>query len=141
MLSVMTDPVLQAPLQRPSGALGAYGAVIRTTENPRSIEYHVLARAASMLEQACSPDSGPAAMPTAIHENRMVWTAFAADLADEGNAWDETLRARMISLARWVFAEGDRVLRDKKSAQALIDVNRAVMLGLQPHSTAHPDPL
>jgi hypothetical protein len=38
----------------------------------------------------------------------------------------------MLSLARWVFAESDRVLRDKKSPQALIDVNRAVMLGLQP---------
>ena len=132
MLSAITDNILHAPPQRPSGALATYGAVIRSTENPRTIEYRVLARMTSMLERAAAPSAGPAAMPTAIHENRMVWTAFATDLADDSNAWDMALRARLISLARWVFAESDRVLREKKGPQALIDVNRAVMTGLQP---------
>jgi flagellar biosynthesis regulator FlaF len=141
MLSATTDNILHAPPQRPSGALTAYGTVIRSTEHPRTIEYHILARATAMLERATAPSAGPAAMPGAIHDNRMVWTAFAADLADDGNAWDTTLRARLLSLARWVFAESDRVLREKKSPQALVDVNRAVMLGLQPTTAPQPDPL
>jgi flagellar biosynthesis regulator FlaF len=142
MLSVATPTAANpAPLQRPTGALAAYGAVIRSTENPRTIEYRVLARAAAMMELATLPDAGPADLPGAVHENRMVWTAFAADLAEDGNACEITLRARLLSLARWVFAESDRVLHARKSPQALIDVNRAVMLGLQPEATAQPDPL
>jgi flagellar biosynthesis regulator FlaF len=146
MLSLTTPHVAPgipvASLQRSTGALAAYGAVIRETENPRIIEYRVLARAAGMLELAMTPGAGPADLPAAIHENRMVWTAFAADLAEDGNACETTLRARLLSLARWVFTESDRVLRARKSPQALIDVNRAVMLGLCPDvAAAQPDPM
>jgi flagellar biosynthesis regulator FlaF len=137
----MSPGLSAAPLQRPTGALTAYGAVIRETENPRTIEYRVLARAAAMLELATLSDAGPADLPAAIHENRMVWTAFAADLAEDGNSFETMLRARLLSLARWVFAESDRVLRTRKSPQALIDVNRAVMLGLLPAAAAQPDPM
>ena len=141
MLTAAASHASPLPLQRPTGALSAYGAVIRTTEDPRAIEYRLLARASAMLEAAQSPSAAPSALPAAIHDNRMVWTAFAADLAEDGNECDEMLRARLLSLARWVFAESDRVLRQRKSPQALADVNRAVMLGLQPGTTAQPDPV
>jgi flagellar biosynthesis regulator FlaF len=140
MLHAAVSHASNMPLQRPTGALTAYGAVIRTTEDPRTIEYRLLARANAALEAARSA-AAPAALPGAIHENRMVWTAFAADLAEDGNGCEESLRARLLSLARWVFAESDRVLRQSKSPQALIDVNRAVMLGLRPGTTAQPDPV
>jgi flagellar biosynthesis regulator FlaF len=145
MLSLATPGVSPglpaATLQRPTGALTAYGAVIRETEHPRTIEYRVLARAAGMLEMASLPGAGPADLAAAIHDNRMVWTAFATDLAEDGNSCETMLRARLLSLARWVFAESDRVLRARKNPQALIDVNRAVMLGLQPDAAAQPDPI
>lgn len=141
MLHCAVAPASSVPLQRPTGALSAYGAVIRTTEDPRAIEYRLLARAASQLEAALATDASPAALPTAIHDNRMIWTAFAADLAEDGNGFEDSLRARLLSLARWVFAESDRVLRERKAPHALIDVNRAVMLGLQPSATAQPDPV
>jgi flagellar biosynthesis regulator FlaF len=134
MLSLAQDTAPPAPLHRPRGAAAAYGSVIRRTEDPRDIEYRVLARAVSLLDAAAAPGAGPAAMPGAVHENRMVWSAFAADLASEENAWDEVLRARLLSLACWVFAESDRVLRGGRGAQALIDVNRAVMAGLKPEA-------
>lgn len=120
------------PLHRPRGAATAYGSVIRGTEDPREIEYRVLARATALLEAAALPAAGPASLPAAIHENRMVWTAFATDLASEENGWDLVLKARLLSLTRWVFAESERVLRDGRSPRALCDVNRAVMAGLQP---------
>ncbi|MFC4169118.1 flagellar biosynthesis regulator FlaF [Teichococcus aestuarii] len=132
MLTSAQDDPLHAPLHRPRGAATAYGSVIRGTEDPRDIEYRVLARAAALLEEASRPGAGPAALPAAIHENRMVWTAFATDLADQSNSLDEVMKARLLSLARWVFAESDRVLREGRSPQALCDVNRVVMAGLKP---------
>jgi flagellar biosynthesis regulator FlaF len=141
MLSLAAPGTQNIPLQRPAGALSAYGAVIRSTESPRVIEYRVLARAVALLESAMSPSAGPATLPTAIHENRMLWTAFAGDLAEDENAIEPALRARLLSLALWVFAESDRVLRERKNPQALIDVNRTVMMGLQPADTGQPEPI
>ena len=125
---------LQAPALRPNGAAAAYGAVIRGTETPRDIEYRVLARVCGLLQDARLPSAGPAVLPEAIHETRVVWTAFLADLASPGNQWDDQGKARLISLARWVLNEADRVLRDRLSLDALIDVNQAVMRGLQPRT-------
>lgn len=136
MLSLAPDTPAATPLLRPRGAAAAYGSVIRRTEDPRDIEYRVLARAVALLEAAAQPGAGPAEMPAAIHENRLVWSAFAADLASPDNAWDEVLRARLLSLARWVFAESDRVLRAGRGIGALVDVNRAVMSGLKPRAEA-----
>lgn len=135
MLKAAQESASPAPLHRPRGAAAAYGSVIRGTEDPRDIEYRVLARVTALLGEAELPGAGPAAMAAAIHENRMVWTAFAADLADESNGWDVVLRARLLSLARWVFAESDRVVRERRSTRALCDVNRAVMAGLKPDAT------
>jgi flagellar biosynthesis regulator FlaF len=130
---------LPTPLRRTQGAAAAYGAMIRGTEDPREIEYRVLARATALLDQASRADAGPAELPTAIHENRMVWIAFTADLAGDENSFDNALKARLVSLARWVFTESERVLRARQGVQALIDVNRAVMAGLQPGITPAPE--
>ncbi|WP_159999935.1 flagellar biosynthesis regulator FlaF [Roseomonas sp. 18066] len=135
MLTAAQESLPPAPLHRPRGAATAYGSVIRGTEDPRDIEYRVLARATALLEAASLEGAGPTALPAAIHENRMVWTAFAADLAGEENGWDLVLKARLLSLTRWVFAESERVLRDGRSLRALCDVNRAVMAGLKPDRT------
>lgn len=139
MLSVAQDSPSPAPVMRPRGIAAAYGSVIRGTETPREIEYRVLARATALLESASLPNAGPADLSTAIHENRMVWTAFVADLAAPENGWDVALKGRLLSLARWIFAESDRAVREDKPLQALIDVNRAVMAGLKPGITAQPE--
>ena len=117
---------------RSYGAAAAYGSVIRQTESAADIEYRVLARATGLLQDANQPGAGPAALPLALHENRQVWSAFAADLAEQGNAWDDVGKARLFSLARWVLIEGDRVMRERASPAALIDVNLIVMQGLKP---------
>ncbi|MDO9711798.1 flagellar biosynthesis regulator FlaF [Paracraurococcus lichenis] len=124
---------------RPRGAGAAYGSVIRETETPRDIEYRVLARTTALLEAATAEGAGPAALPTAVHDNRMLWTAFATDLAHAENAWDDAGKARLISLAAWVMAESDRVLRGTKAPQALIDINRTIMQGLKPVTQMQPE--
>lgn len=132
MLIPAQDTPLHAPLRRPDGAASAYGAMIRGTEEPRNIEYRVLARATALLEEAARPGAGPAELPGAIHENRMVWATFALDLAGQNNDWNDTMKAGILSLARWVFVESDRILHERGNPQALCDINRSIMLGLQP---------
>ncbi|MCQ4159940.1 flagellar biosynthesis regulator FlaF [Roseomonas sp. GC11] len=134
MLNAAQDDSFQIPLQRPRGAAQAYGSVIRGTEDQRDIEYRVLARVTARLEAAMAADAGPAAIPHAIHENRMVWITFASDLASSENTLDEAIKARLLSLAHWVMGESDRVLRQGGTVQALCDVNRAIMSGLKPAS-------
>nr|WP_242481608.1 flagellar biosynthesis regulator FlaF [Paracraurococcus ruber] len=124
---------------RPRGAAAAYGSVIRETETPRDIEYRVLARTTDQLETAAQPGAGPTALPAALHDNRMVWTAFAADLASPGNAWDDAGKARLISLAAWVVAESERVLQGAKPPNALIEINRIIMRGLKPAPLMQPE--
>nr|WP_281177092.1 flagellar biosynthesis regulator FlaF [Belnapia moabensis] len=122
-------------ISRPRGAATAYGSVIRQTETPRDIEYRVLSNATALLQDACRFDADPAALSRAIHENYKVWSAFAVDLAAAGNAWDDVSKARLFSLARWVLLEGDRVMRERASPNALIDVNHIIMQGLKPMPT------
>ena len=133
------EPAPHPALFRPNGAATAYGAVIRGTESPRDIEYRVLARVTGLLQDAMQPEAGPAALPTALHENRMVWTAMIVDLASPGNAWDDQGKARLISLARWVLLECDRVQRGHGALASLVEINLIVMQGLKPAITTSVD--
>ena len=126
---------------RPRGAAAAYGSVIRDTDTPRDIEYRVLAHATAQLAAGSTPGAGPAALAEAVHDNRMVWTAFATDLADPANAWDDQGKARLLSLAGWVIAESDRVLNQGRSPADLIEINRTVMQGLRPATPAVAEPV
>lgn len=135
-------PADAAPIFSQSrGAAAAYGSVIRGTDTPRDIEYRVLARATAQLAAGTAPGVGPAALAEAVHDNRMIWTAFAADLAEAGNAWDDQGKARLISLAGWVIAESDRVLTQGRSPADLIEINRTVMLGLRPATPIKAEPV
>ena len=116
---------------RLNGAAAAYGAVIRGTAPPRDIECRVLARLIGLLEDAQAPAAGPAALHEAVHETRMVWTAMLMDLADPGNRWDDVGKARLVSLARWIILEADRVQRRQSSPDNLIVVMRPIMEGLK----------
>jgi flagellar protein FlaF len=133
-VSNLAEQSFVAPAMRLNGAAAAYGAVIRGTAPPRDIEYRVLARLIAMLKQASSPGAGPAAMHEALHETRMVWTAFLMDLASPGNRWDDVGKARLISLARWLINETDRVQRGASQPDSLITVMQPVADGLKPAS-------
>ena len=110
-----------------------YGANARTLKTPRDIEYDVLARITGQLQNAIAA-TGPAAFPalaTAMHENSRLWTAFAADLADAGNQFPQQLRARIFYLAEFVLQHTPKVLNGSARADALVDINLAVMRGLR----------
>lgn len=119
-------------MSAPALAQGAYRTQMHATRAPRDTEYDLLARITGRLRQAAA-DRGVTAFPAlaaAMHENRRLWTAFAVDLADPGNALPRDLRARLFHLSEFVSVHTDRVLAGEARPEALIEVNLAVMRGL-----------
>lgn len=109
-----------------------YGVHAATLKTPRDIEYDVLARITSALA-AASRDNGPGAVPAmfaALHENRRLWTAFAADLAHPDNGFAPDLRARLFYLAEFTIRHSDRVVSGEADPAVLVEINTAVMRGL-----------
>ncbi len=110
-----------------------YGATARTIKTPRDIEYDLLARITGQLQKALA-DTGPTGFPalaTAMHENARLWTVFATDLADAGNQFPQQLRAQLFYLAEFVLKHTPKVLSGTAKADALVDINLAVMRGLR----------
>jgi len=118
----------------PAGPALAYGKIIRETEHGRSIEYRVFEDVTSALVDANLPGMSFANRIAAIHRNRELWLALTCDAANEDNALPESLRAHIISLGIFVFRESSRVLRESRSFDDLIEINRIVMRGLRVES-------
>jgi flagellar protein FlaF len=113
-------------------ARAAYGVSAQAIRTPRDIEHDALARATRALKRT---QESPAAhfpdLVRAIHDNRTLWTVFAADLAGPGNGLPADLRGRLLSLAAFVDTHSSKVLRGTATVDALIDINVAVMRGLR----------
>ncbi len=110
-----------------------YGSNARTIRTPRDIEYDVLARITGQLQKAIA-DTGPTGFPNlaaALQENSRLWSVFAMDLADSGNQFPQDLRARMFYLAEFTLQHTFKVLNGTAKADALVDINLAVMRGLR----------
>lgn len=71
----------------------------------------------------------------AMHENRTLWNALAVDVASSENELPEDLRARIFYLAEFVTHHTRRVLQEKATAVALLEVNVAILGGLKNEGT------
>lgn len=87
----------------------------------------ITARLRQCLAQ--SPDNFPA-LAAAITDNRRMWTTLAASVADQDNDLPADLRAQIFYLAEFTGHHSQNVLRKQATAQALVDINTAVMRGL-----------
>ena len=120
-------------MNAPAFARSAYGAQAHSIKTPRDIEHDTLARITARLRRAAEAQ-GPGAHPelvAALHENAQLWTVFAEDLAAPGNAYPDTLRAGLISLAGFALQHTGKVLRQQGDIAPLIDINTSVMRGLR----------
>lgn len=110
----------------------AYSGAQNQVRTPRGIEYEAFARITHRLRKAAElgkPGFGPLAQ--AIHENRRLWTMLAADVAENGNALSQDLRARIFYLAEFTQAHSRKVLTNEAEADVLIEINTAIMRGLR----------
>jgi len=98
---------------------------------PRSVEYDLFAQVTARLKSAA--EGGTANFPalaSALHDNRKLWTAMAADVAQDGNGLPDTLRARILYLSEFTRLHTSKVLASSDTVDVLIEVNTAIMRGL-----------
>ncbi len=109
----------------------AYGRVQNTTEDPRRIEFRLLAQVTGALRAAqAEPDDRPK-LYNALIWNKKVWDAFMVDLVDERNKLPKDMRQSLITLGAWVSKQTFAVMDGKASIDALIEVNANIMDGLK----------
>ncbi len=109
----------------------AYRKMQKTTAQPRDAEYRAFSEATRKLMAASEAGREDLKqLIDAVHLNRSLWRALAADCADEQNKLPTETRAMIISLARWVSLYSSDVMRKKEAVAPLIDVNRIIMDGL-----------
>jgi flagellar protein FlaF len=112
-------------------SLQAYQRAAEQAEAPKQTEYRLFGLVTRALMDAEAKDeSDVGGRMRALHWNRRLWTALAADCANPSNALPMQLRANIISLSLWVDKHTSSVMRREEQIQPLIDINRIIMQGL-----------
>lgn len=109
----------------------AYAHSNSSTRTDRAIEYDLIARVTHRIKSAA--EAGPRHYPAlvaALHDNRKLWTALAVDVADHGNKLPQELRAQIFYLSEFVQFHTAKVLSRKAKLSPLIEVNSAILAGL-----------
>jgi flagellar protein FlaF len=105
--------------------------------NPRGLEYDLLARATTALRTA--ERSGEADFPAlaeALNRNLRLWSSLAADVAGAGNGLPPDLRARLFYLYEFTAQHSRAVLEGRGAVSVLVAINTAVMRGLRGEAAA-----
>lgn len=111
-------------------AQNAYAAGRTPVRTPRGTEYALFEIVTARLARAADPSAPMTQRAAALHDNRQLWTTLATDVATDGNGLPQKLRAQLFYLAEFSLLKSSAALRDPSAITALIDVNRAVMRGL-----------
>ena len=110
----------------------AYSAPGQPTRTLRGTEYELFARITHRLKTALTLKSAAfATLVSALHDNRQLWIALAADVADGSNALPANLRAQIFYLSEFTAVQTRKVLAGKAGAEVLVDINTAIMRGLR----------
>ncbi|HEY9038384.1 MAG TPA: flagellar biosynthesis regulator FlaF [Roseovarius sp.] len=118
-------------------AQNAYGQTNHAIRTSRGTEHDAIVRITHRLKSAAAIEPlNMVELAGAIHENRSLWTLFATEVADKDNPLPQELRARIFYLAEFTNEHSRKVLNRTASADALIEVNTAVMRGLRDRSDA-----
>lgn len=113
----------------------AYQRASARTEDPRSTEYRLIGEVTrALMEIQQAPAAEIRKRAEALDWNRRIWSAFAADCANEDNQLPDGLRASIISLAMFISRETSNAMRGGGDLETLIDINRTVMQGLAPQT-------
>lgn len=112
-------------------SLQAYQKAAARAENPREAEYRLFGQVTRALIQAAElPVEDTKGRIDALDWNRRLWSALASDCSAPENQLPMPLRAQIISLSLWVSRYTSSVIRREDDIDALIDINRIMMVGL-----------
>ena len=123
-------------------SLRAYQQATARAEKPRESEYRLFGQVTrALIEASRASTDDLQTRIDAIDWNRRLWTALANDCAQPENQLPEILRAQIISLSSWVRRYSSAVMRGDEAFDALIDVNRIMMQGLDARAAEAPPPI
>ncbi|MEL7485823.1 MAG: flagellar biosynthesis regulator FlaF [Pseudomonadota bacterium] len=109
----------------------AYQQAARRAQGPRETEYRAFCEATSRLLKA--KDAARDDLRTridAIHFNRSLWGALAADCRNNDNALPQETRAAIVNLSDWVSRHSSSVMRAGADVEPLIEINKMMIDGL-----------
>lgn len=110
----------------------AYGTTSQAVKTPRDTEYDAFARITRQLRAAAENQGRDfSGFIRALDINRRLWTILATDVADKQNALPKQLRAQIFYLAEFTLQHTNKVMNRKGDVAILIDINMAIMRGLQ----------
>ncbi|SFS19186.1 flagellar biosynthesis regulator FlaF [Yoonia litorea] len=109
----------------------AYSQTQATIRTDRATEAQLFGRITQQLRAVQSTKRGEyPKLVSALYENRRMWATIAAEVADAANALAPELRAQIFYLAEFTERHSQMIMRGEADVDALIDVNTAVMRGL-----------
>ena len=115
-------------------SVNAYLNNQRAAETPRQTEYRLfvqitrnLVTAKERYEQGGLDEF----VLNAVARNAELWQTLMLDLVEQDNQLPAALRGQLVSIALWVDRHSTAFRRGKASLDALIEVNRSIMAGLQ----------
>lgn len=115
----------------------AYAPTQTAIRTDRSVEAQLISQITARLRRASAlPKANFPQLVAALHDNRRMWTTMAADVAGVGNALPKELRAQIFYLAEFTEHHSSQVINGKANADALIEVNTAILKGLNGQSAA-----
>ncbi|MCF2905951.1 flagellar biosynthesis regulator FlaF [Octadecabacter sp. CECT 8868] len=111
----------------------AYGHKSSPLRSDRSAEHQLFSEVTSRLTATAGHlPSGFPAFAEAVQANRAVWTHLAAQVSDDENGLTKDLRARIFYLAEFTTFHSRKVLKGEADIKPLIEINTAMMRGLNP---------
>ncbi|ROU03294.1 flagellar biosynthesis regulatory protein FlaF [Histidinibacterium lentulum] len=108
----------------------AYAPTTSPILTGRDAELQLFSQITAKLAAAAATPQDLPRLAMALLENRRVWAHLAAEVADQTNALPADLRGRIFHLFECVTLHSRRVLRGQADASVLIDINTAIMRGL-----------
>lgn len=111
-------------------AHSAYSSATAPIRTDRGAEYSAFETVTARLAAAIRPGAKMPDRAAALHDNRRLWSILATDLASDENALPQALRAQLFYLAEFSLLHSKTALHDASAVAPLIDINRAVMRGL-----------
>ena len=110
----------------------AYSSTAAPIRTPRGTEYEAIARITHRLrETSKDKKQSYSAYVTALYDNRRLWTLLATNVAEKENQLPKELRAQIFYLAQFTAKHTSAILSQKADETALIDINTAILRGLQ----------
>ena len=118
-----------------------YQAAHVQTASPLSVEVMAFNRVTAALEHCARDAAERAADATqrierhvrlcdAVYQNSRLWITILDDLISPDNRLPQDLRQRLASLGATSMTHGRKVLAGQATVQLLVDINRAIIVGL-----------